>query len=52
MRGESRMHGPFELGEVYGAREEAMPIDWAAIRGEHEALAGERADARRRRGPG
>jgi uncharacterized repeat protein (TIGR01451 family) len=42
VQGDKRMHGPFELGEVYGAREEAPAIDWGAIQAEHEALAGER----------
>lgn len=36
--GDRRMHGPFALGETYGARLEADPIDWATIRAEHQAL--------------
>ncbi len=38
----TRRHGPFTLGQVYGARPELEPVDWPAIRSEHEAKAGAR----------
>lgn len=39
------LHGPFNVGEVYGAREEAGPIDWAAIQAEHQDATEQRAAA-------
>jgi hypothetical protein len=38
---QSSMHGPFNTGEVFGARTAADRIDWAAIRVAHEAAAQE-----------
>ena len=35
-------HGPFKLGEAYGAWVEVDPINWPAIRAEHEQQAGRR----------
>ncbi len=34
--GETRRHGPFQVGEAYGERLEAEKIDWSAIRGESQ----------------
>ena len=36
--GDRRKHGPFALGETYGAQLEADPIDWTAVRAENQAL--------------
>jgi len=33
--GETRRHGPFQLGEAYGGLLDVNPIDWAAIQAEH-----------------
>ncbi len=33
---QTRLHGPFLLGESYGAQPQIDPIDWEAIRSEHE----------------
>lgn len=41
--GQVRRHGPFTLGEAYGQRLAVEPIDWPAIRAEHEAQAAARA---------
>ncbi len=48
VRGTSRYHGPFELGKAYGRRElTAQPINWEAIRGQHETAKAERVSAAR-----
>jgi uncharacterized repeat protein (TIGR01451 family) len=35
--GQTRLHGPFDLGQVYGERQDAEIFDWAAISQEHKA---------------
>lgn len=45
--GQTRLHGPFRLGGTHGRPAAVERVDWAAIRGEHEAKAAER----RARGP-
>ena len=42
IRGRTRKHGPFALGQEYGVRAEVEPIDWATIGAEHEAKTAER----------
>lgn len=41
-RGRAKLHGPFQLGKVYGERMAADPIDWPRVRREHEAKGAER----------
>ncbi|MEM7708878.1 MAG: SdrD B-like domain-containing protein [Pseudomonadota bacterium] len=36
-RGVETLHGPFELGQVYGADRPPSPIDWRAIRAQNDA---------------
>ena len=36
--GETRLHGPFALGEAYGERVEADQINWPAIQKENQAV--------------
>jgi hypothetical protein len=42
LRGRTRLHGPFVLGEIYGKDIEPQLIDWHMIGAEHAALASER----------
>ncbi|HEV8240357.1 MAG TPA: C25 family cysteine peptidase [Thermoanaerobaculia bacterium] len=35
IRGKTEMHGPFELGELYGNNSVAQPVPWSAIRSQH-----------------
>lgn len=43
--GQTRLHGPFNAGEPFGARVEPEAIDWAAIAAESDALAQQRESA-------
>ena len=46
IHGKTRMHGPFALGQAFGARGSAEPIDWSTIRATQNAFrADEKADA-------
>ncbi|MCB0232439.1 MAG: hypothetical protein KDH90_25515, partial [Anaerolineae bacterium] len=40
--GRTRLHGPFQLGRSYGAREAPDPVDWEAIGAEHAAALAQR----------
>ncbi len=42
LAGETRQHGPFQLGRPYGGKPEAEKIDWAAIQAEHNEKYAER----------
>ena len=43
--GGTELHGPFSVGQAYGERPQPEPIDWAAIRAEHEGKAAVRLES-------
>lgn len=42
VRGVSKLHGPYDVGQSHGRRPEIQPIDWEAVRFEGEARRQER----------
>ncbi len=43
--GVTRLHGPYQIGQVYGERPAPTPIDWAAVAAESDALDAQRTAA-------
>ncbi len=46
LHGKSRFHGPFDYGHRFGHQVDQLPIDWLAVRAEHESVARARSMAK------